>query len=126
MAEKYEQQEIWALVELFGHQRIAGRVSEYSLGGNFIRVDVPGVGGRSPFTKVFGEKAIYAMTFLSRDVVLAMAERLDVKPVQAYDLASIEKDAVARRAAEAIVEGQPYRIADLSETVEPEDDDLPY
>lgn len=33
----------WALVELFGHNRIVGRVTEATLaGGNFIRVDAAG------------------------------------------------------------------------------------
>jgi hypothetical protein len=32
----------WAVVELFGHQQIAGRVTEASIGGcSFLRVDVP-------------------------------------------------------------------------------------
>ena len=37
--EKFDQ---WAVVELFGHQQIAGRVTEASIGGcSFLRVDVP-------------------------------------------------------------------------------------
>jgi hypothetical protein len=34
----------WAIVELFGHQRIAGVITEQQLGGaSFVRVDVPEV-----------------------------------------------------------------------------------
>ena len=35
----------WALVELFGHQKIVGKVTEATLaGGAFLRVDVPAFG----------------------------------------------------------------------------------
>lgn len=49
MSEKFEQ---WAIVDLFGHTRIAGKVSEQVIGGcSFVRVDVPergdGPGGGS-------------------------------------------------------------------------------
>ena len=34
--------EEWAVLELFGHQRLAGLVSEVQIGGaSFVRVDVP-------------------------------------------------------------------------------------
>jgi hypothetical protein len=34
--------EQWAIVEIFGHQRIAGRLTEQTIGGcSFVRVDVP-------------------------------------------------------------------------------------
>jgi hypothetical protein len=54
----------WAIVEIFGHQRFAGQISEYSLGGcSFVRVDVPDLGaGRPGFTKLFGNGAVYSIT----------------------------------------------------------------
>jgi len=54
--------EEWAVVELFGHQRIAGKVSEATIGGcAFLRVDVPET-KKPAYTKYFGNGAIYAMT----------------------------------------------------------------
>ncbi len=45
MADKFEQ---FAIVELFGHQIIAGLVSEQVIGGQgFVRVDVPTIGERA-------------------------------------------------------------------------------
>lgn len=53
----------WCIVELFGHQVIAGLVSEQQIGGQaFVRVDVPAIEGRDGYTKLFGSGAIYAMT----------------------------------------------------------------
>lgn len=84
MSEKSNKFDEWAVVELFGHQRIAGKVSEQTIGGcAFIRVDVPEVpseeSGALPqslaYTKYFGNGAIYAMTPCAEDVArLAIAE----------------------------------------------------
>lgn len=50
MSEKFE---AWGIVELMGHQRVAGRLSEQPLGGgNLLRVDIPdGEGFRSTFAQ---------------------------------------------------------------------------
>lgn len=93
--ETFEQ---WAIVEIFGHQRIAGLVTEHAIGGqSFVRVDVPKVGGRDAFTKLYGSGAIYAISFVDRDVALAAAEKLDIAPVTPYSLASVTSDAVQNR-----------------------------
>ena len=53
----------WCIIELMGHQHIAGMVSEQSLGGeSFIRVDVPDVENMKGYTKMYGKGAIYAIT----------------------------------------------------------------
>ena len=93
--------EIWAVVELFGRQRIAGQISEYNMGGVFVRVDVPAVNGRPAFTKLFGQSAIYAITFVDRDVALAAADRLEVKPITPYDVGALTTEAVRNRLEQA-------------------------
>jgi hypothetical protein len=48
--EKFEQ---YCILELFGHNKIAGLVTEQSLGGtNFIRVDVPMTSSQPGFTRL--------------------------------------------------------------------------
>lgn len=48
-----EQDGFWGVVEIMGHQRYAGYVSEQTLGGAaLIRVDVPEVSGRAAFSKL--------------------------------------------------------------------------
>jgi hypothetical protein len=45
----------WCVLELFGHVRLAGRVTEASIGGcSFLRVDVPKPDGEIQFTRYFG------------------------------------------------------------------------
>lgn len=82
--EKFDQ---WALVELYGHQRIVGRVREATIGGcSFVRIDVPAVGDAKEFTRYFGNNAIYSLNPISEDIAMQLAERCRNVPVSAYDL----------------------------------------
>jgi hypothetical protein len=69
MADQFSE---WAILDLFGHQKIAGRVSEQQIGGSsFVRVDVPEVEGQPAYTKLFGPGAIYSITIT--DAITAKA-----------------------------------------------------
>ena len=75
----------WAVIELFGHQKIAGRVSEQSIGGNsFVRVDVPEVNGSQPFTKLFGNGAIYAITITDEKTASMVAASCNQEPMDQW------------------------------------------
>jgi len=100
MNESEQKFEAWGLLELFGHQRIAGKLSEETIGGcHFIRIDVPELpelprAVETPFgrplvpgyTRYFTQGAIYSMTPTSEAVARKMAASLRAVPVQAYDL----------------------------------------
>jgi hypothetical protein len=74
-SEKFES---WAVVELFGHQRIAGKVTEATIGGcSFLRVDVPKTEKRQAYTKYFGNGAIYAMTPCDEEVGRIASEDIE-------------------------------------------------
>lgn len=82
-----ESKELWALVELFGHNRIAGKVTEAEIGGGaLIRVDVPAVKDRDPLTKYYNVKAIYGITPVDEATARRMAESIDAAPINAYSL----------------------------------------
>lgn len=84
MAETFEH---FAIVELFGHQVIAGKVSEQVIGGQgFVRVDVPAVDGRDAFTKFYGAGAIYAITPCDEETALMAVAGLRKKPVDVWRL----------------------------------------
>ena len=75
----------WAVVELFGHQKIAGRVTEQTIGGTaFVRVDVPAVNSQPEFTKLYGDKAIYSITPCSEEFARLAAARIRAEPVSVY------------------------------------------
>lgn len=88
---------VWAIVELMGHQRIAGQLSEHNIGGSFLRVDVPAVNGRQGFTKLYGQSAIYAISFVDEDTALAAAEHMQAVPVTPYSVGQLTSDAVRQR-----------------------------
>ena len=75
----------YAVIELFGHNMIAGHVSEESIGGvSFVRVDVPPVDGHPGYTKFFGGTAIYAITPTSEETAQVAAEKLCIRPVKVW------------------------------------------
>ena len=94
--EKFDQ---WAVLELFGHLRLAGRVTEASIGGcSFLRVDVPNKDGETEFTRYFGQGAIYSMTPVTRDVAIAVGNGSATAPVKPWEppkaLAAATEDSI--------------------------------
>lgn len=82
-----EKFEAWAIVELFGHQRIAGKLTEQTIGGAaFIRVDVPAFEDSPAFTKLYTQGAIYGVTFVDEQIARAAAQAYRVAPVDVYSL----------------------------------------
>ena len=79
--------EIFAIVELFGHAVIAGKVTEQRIGGqDFIRVDVPGIDGQDGFTKFFGTGAIYAITPTDEATTIEATKGLKPEPIDIYKI----------------------------------------
>jgi len=75
----------WAIVEVMGHQRLAGRVTEQVVGGtSFVRVDVPEAAGCQPFTRLLGSGAIYAITITDEETARAAALAMRAKPMDEF------------------------------------------
>jgi len=75
----------FCIVELFGHQKIAGRVTEQVIGGQgFIRVDVPNTKRNEGFTRMYGAGAIYSITPVSEEIANLAAESIWAEPVTVY------------------------------------------
>lgn len=79
--------EAWAIVDLFGHQQLAGRVSEQQVAGvMFVRVDVPAVGALPAHSRLFSPKAIYGITPTTEEIARAVAHQKRSDPVTALAL----------------------------------------
>jgi len=77
----------WAVLELFGHQRLVGSVTEMTIAGQgFIRVDVPAVKERPGFTRFFGPSAVYAISPIAEELARAYAAAHDQAPIAAYEV----------------------------------------
>ena len=90
--------ETWGIVDLFGHQQIAGRLSEVSVAGcNMLRVDIPDKEDPAKFrTVVHGGSAIYGIHFTDEQMARIAASRAD-RPAYEYNV----KDALEKLHAEA-------------------------
>ena len=85
--------EHWALVELMGHQRIAGLACEVNLAGKgFIRVDVPNEKGEILFSRFYSPDAIYCVSPTDRQIAIGLAVKCASRPVNIYDLTRLISD----------------------------------
>lgn len=90
--------ETWALVEIMGHVRLAGHVTETTIAGApMLRVDVPKTKHREPFTKYYGASAIYSITLTDEATARFAAEQFDQPPVSPYILRIPESPALAEK-----------------------------
>lgn len=86
--------DLWALVELFGHSKIAGRCTEQNIAGaNMLRVDVPETSTQPAFTRFFGSAAIYAINPIDEQTARFMADKLQVKPIESWNISEVMKKA---------------------------------
>ncbi len=77
----------WAMVELFGHSRIAGEVSEQNIaGGAMLRIDVPESETTPAFTRIVHVNAIYAINPMTEEMARSIAGQLNIKPIQPWDI----------------------------------------
>lgn len=71
------EQDIWAIVELMGKNRLAGRITEQIIAGRgFVRVEVPDTPAASGYTRYVATTAICALTPVPADVARDAAAQL--------------------------------------------------
>ena len=88
--------ELNAVVELFGHNRMAGKVTEQSIGvATFIRIDVPETSQQPKFTRLVNPSAIYAINPVTEEVMLQMAEMITSKPIESWDIQTMQRKLLA-------------------------------
>ena len=73
-----EKFDLWCMVELFGHNKIAGKCTEQNIAGvNMLRVDVPETDKQPAFTKFYNGTAIYAINPITEEVANDIANKPD-------------------------------------------------
>jgi hypothetical protein len=94
----------WAIVELMGHRRLAGFVTEQEIAGqSFLRLDVPGPahpeddeddgpavslkgGFEGGVTQFYSPQAVYCITPTTQDIAVTLGRRSSPAPVSRYEL----------------------------------------
>lgn len=82
-----EKFDLYCMVELFGHNKIAGRCTEQNIAGvNMLRVDVPETDKQPAFTKFYNGTAIYAINPITEEVAKDIANKLSNSPITVYEV----------------------------------------
>jgi hypothetical protein len=91
--------EEWCLVEIMGHQRIVGKVTEAVLaGGAFLRVDVPPFNGSPAFTRFYSPGSLYCISPISEAVARQLMAANRNEPVSRFELPQIAEKVEERPA----------------------------
>lgn len=82
----------WAIVELMGHRRMAGWVSQHEFAGHaFLRLDIPGDStGEASASQLYSPSSVYCLTPTTETMVRAIALRNKPEPVQRWELPQID------------------------------------
>ena len=82
-----EKFDLYCMVELFSHNKIAGRCTEQNIAGvNMLRVDVPETDKQPAFTKFYNGTAIYAINPITEEVAKDIANKLSNSPITVYEV----------------------------------------
>jgi hypothetical protein len=80
----------WAIVDLLGHQRVAGWVQPAAMGGaHFVRIDVPT--GRGLATQLLGPGSIYKVTYCDAETVKRASLTIP-EPISPYEVGASERE----------------------------------
>lgn len=76
----------WAIVELLGHVRLGGFVTEEErFGAKVGRIDIPLADGKTA-TQLFGGGSLYRLTYVTEEIARGVALRNQPQPIQRWEL----------------------------------------
>ena len=79
--------EEWAIIELMGHRKVAGKVTEENIGGaSFIRTDIYVTGDEVKITQYYNPTAVYSITPVTKETAVKYAARNIETPICKWDL----------------------------------------
>ena len=89
----------WVLLELMGHRRLAGYLTEQELAGQgFLRLEIPGETrydakgeehGSGGATQYYSPSAVYAIHPIAEDLARQLATKMRPEPVTRWDLPAL-------------------------------------
>jgi len=101
--------EQWAILELMGHVKLAGRVTEEEhFGAKLGRIDIPN--GDSFTTQYFSGGSIYRLTPTTEEIARGVAARNQPQPVHRWELpAPSEPNGLHKRTVDEDVDEFEYK-----------------
>ena len=84
----------WAILELMGHRRLAGHLTEAQIGGTtFLRLDIPARDGQGDVaTQYYAPAAVYAITPTGEATARLVAAASRIEPVTRWELPTPDHD----------------------------------
>lgn len=74
----------WAIVEIMGHRRLTGFLTEQEIGGRpMLRIDVLGA---NPVTQIYSPEALFCITPVTEETARRAAGLNQVAPVRLWEL----------------------------------------
>lgn len=101
----------WAIVELYGHRRLAGRISEAAFPAGFVQIDCCD----GP-TKIYNEKAIYGLSPVTEQAARAAAAKCcdDPAPIKPWESGEAQRIEALRAALSKVARGDVSPAVDLA------------
>lgn len=80
-----EKFESWAILELMGHRRLAGKVLESNIaGGVFLRIDIPDKDNKMT-TQYYSPASVYCITPTTEDIARTIAIQNQPEPAYKWE-----------------------------------------
>lgn len=100
----------WCILELMGHRRLAGLVTEVEIGGaSFLRLDVPEKEDEGMVaTQFYSPAAVYCITPMTEEIAREVAKENGPEPVHRWELGALVAPGPERRLDEPDVGGGEY------------------
>jgi hypothetical protein len=120
----------WAIVELMGHVKLAGKLSEQKLAGmSFLKLDIPAkpgtaVEGEFSATQFINPSSVYRIHPTTEDVARAVADSIAPDPVSRWEVkALMPSPALDQSRAAAAAPLPSFRYNEKTDDYEDADDD---
>ena len=80
-------QPFYAMIELMGHARVVGLVTETKLAGaGFLQVDILDPEGKISFQRYIAPQAVYQISPIGREMAIELCGRWDQSRIESYDV----------------------------------------
>lgn len=83
----------WVILELMGHRRLAGYLSEQVVGGAaFLRIDVPHGDDGASTSQFYSASAVYCITPTTEELARRVAKTCAPRPVSTFELPAPDRN----------------------------------